>query len=97
MGEEHLSKLLETPLDPQTDLIELTTHARTANWHLLGIQLELDIVNLDGCNKLASMYRLWIGEKAEKATRKNLLTALRSIKENNVAWKYENYLRTKVS
>ena len=88
-------------MDQQPDLKELTTHARTAQctWYQLGVKLELDSVDLDGCTDLTSMYQLWIKEKAEIATRRNLLTALRSIRESNVAWMYENYLRiqTKVS
>ena len=96
MDEERVSKLLEILLDQQPDLKELTTHAKTAKWYLLGVQLELDSEDLRGCTDLARMYQLWIQEKAEKANRRNLLTALQSIGENNVAWKYENYLRTKV-
>ena len=88
---------LEILLDQQPDLKELTTHARTANWRLLGVQLELDKVDLAGCTDLASMYQVWIKEKAEMATRRNLLTALRAIRDNNAAWQYENYLRTEVS
>ena len=84
-------------LDQQPHLRELTTHARTAEWYQLGVELELDSVNLDRCTSLTSMYRLWIEEKAEMAIRKNLLIALRSIKQNNVARLYEDYLRTKVS
>ena len=84
-------------LDQQPDIKELITHAETAEWNTLGVQLELDSIDLDGCTDLTSMYQLWIQEKAEMATRKSLLTALRSIRENNVAWKYESYLRTKVS
>ena len=84
-------------MDQQPDLKELTEHARTAQWRLLGVQLELDSVDLDGCTDMTSMYRLWIQEKANMATRRNLLTAFQSIRENNVARKYENYLRTKVS
>ena len=97
MVEEHVSTSLEILLDQQPDLKELTTHARTAQWYRLGVQLELDSVDLDGCADMTRMYQLWIQQKAEMATRKNLLTALRSIRENNVAWTYENYLRTKVS
>ena len=97
MDEQCVSKSLEILLDQQPDIKELTTHARTAQWRLLGVQLELDSVDLDRCTDLTSMYQLWIQEKAEMATRKSLLTALRSIRENNVAWKYESYLRTKVS
>ena len=84
-------------MDQQPGLKELITHARTAQWYQLGVQLELDSVDLDGCTDMTSLYRLWIQEKAEMATRRNLLSALRSIRENNVAWKYENYLRTLVS
>ena len=97
MVEEHVSTSLEILLDQQPDLKELTTHARTAQWYQLGVQLELESVDLDGCTDLARMYELWIQQKAEMATRRNLLTALRSIRENNVAWTHENYLRTKVS
>ena len=97
MVEEHVSTSLEMLLDQQPDLKELTKHARTAEWYLLGVQLELDSVDLAGCTDLGRMYHLWIQQKAEIATRRNLLTALRSIRENNVARKYENYLRTMVS
>ena len=97
MAKEHVSKSLEMLLDQQPDLKELTTHARTAAWYQLGVELELDNVNLRGCTDLARMYELWIQQKAEMATRRNLLTALRSIRENNVARQYEDYLRTKVS
>ena len=97
MVEEHVSTSLEILLDQQPNLKELTTHARTAQWKLLGVELELDSVGLAGCTDLTSMYQLWIREKANMATRRNLLTALRSIRDNNVAWKYESYLRTKVS
>ena len=97
MGEERVSKSIQMVLDQQPNIKELTTHARTAKWHLLGVQLELDSIDLDRCTDLTSMYLLWIKEKAEMATRRNLLTALRSIRENNVGWTYENYLRTLVS
>ena len=97
LGKEHVSISLEMLLDQQPELKELTTHARTAKWYLLGVQLELDSVDLDECTDVTSMYRLWIQEKAEMATRSSLLTALRSIRENNVAKEYENYLRTNVS
>ena len=91
-----MSTSLEILLDQQPDLNELITHARTAQWYQLGVKLELDSEDLRGCTDLTRMYQLWIKEKAEMATRRNLLTALRSIRENNVAWMYESYLRTKV-
>ena len=95
MSKEHIS--VQILLDQQPDLKELTTHARTARWYQLGVELELDNVDLAGCTDLARMYELWIQQKAEMATRRNLLTALRSIRENNVAFRYEDYLRRKVS
>ena len=81
-------------LDVQPELLEVTTHARTAEWFLLGTQLKLDDTNLAGCNNLTRTYQLWIQEKAENATRRNLLNALRAINQNNVAKKYEDHLRT---
>ena len=97
MSEKYISTSLMTLLDQQPDIKELITHAETAHWNKLGVQLELTSVALAGCTDLTSMYQLWIQEKAEMATRRNLLTALRSIRENNVAWQYESYLRTLVS
>ena len=97
MAEEGVSKSLQIILDQQPDLKELTTHAKTAQWYLLGVQLQLDSVDLAECTDLTSVYQLWIQEKANMATWGNLLTALRSIRQNNVAQTYENYLRTKVS
>ena len=84
---------LEMLLDQQPDLKEVTFSARTAQWYLLGVQLELDVVDLNGCTDLAHMYNLWIQQKAENATRRNLLTALRAIRENKVAKQYEDYLK----
>ena len=97
MDEKRVSKSLEIFLDQQPDLKELTTHARTAQWYHLGILLNLDGEDLRGYTDLTSMYQLWIQEKAEMATRRNLLTALRSLRQNNVAMQYEDYLKTKVS
>ena len=97
MRGEYVSTLLEILLDQQPSLLEITRHARTAKWYHLGEELELDSVDLDGCTDLTSIYQLWIQEKAEMATRRNLLIALRSIRENNVARQYEDYLRTLVS
>ena len=84
---------LEMLLDQQPDLKEVTFLARTAQWYLLGVQLELDVVDLNGCTDLARMYNLWIQQKAQNATRRNLLTALRAIRENKVAKQYEDYLK----
>ena len=97
MGDEHVSTSLQILLDQQPSLLEIITYARTAEWYRLGVQLELDSVNLAGCTDFTRMYQLWIQEKAEMATRRNLLIALRSIKQNNVARQYEDYLKTLVS
>ena len=85
---------LDQLLDQQPPLKELITHVRTSKWFDLGTHLELDSVHLAGCSDFARMYQLWIEEKAENATRRNLLGALRDIKQNNVAKMYENYLKT---
>ena len=84
---------LEMLLDQQPELKEITNSARTAQWYQLGVQLELDGVGLEGCTDLAHMYNSWLQQKAENATRRNLLTALRAIRENNVAKQYEDYLK----
>ena len=97
IAKEHESTSLKTLLDQIPDLRELTTHVKTARWYLLGVQLELDDEGLRGCTELVKMYELWRNDKAEMATRRNLLKALRSINENRVAWEYENYLKRKVS
>ena len=80
-------------LDQQPKLKEITEFARTAKWYQLGVQLELDDVDLAGCTDIARVYQLWIQQKAQDATRRNLLTALRAIKQNNVACQYEQYLK----
>ena len=76
MAEECVSTSLEILLDQQPGLKQLTTHARTAQWYQLGVELELDSADLDGCTDLTRMYQLWIQEKAEMATRTILLNAL---------------------
>ena len=81
-------------LDQQPPIKEVTEHARTAKWNQLGVQLELKDVALAGCRNCTDMYQLWIMEKAENATRRKLMSALRSIKENNVAYTYEQHLKT---
>ena len=90
-GGVHVSTLLNQLLDQQLTILEITTHVRTEKWKELGTQLQLDGVNLAQCHDLTSMYQLWIQEKADKATRRSLLDALRAIKQNNVATIYEHY------
>ena len=91
--EKCVSPSLEMLLDQQPKLKEVIDFAQTAKWYHLGIQLELEIVDLDGCTDIARMYRLWIQQKAENATRRNLLIALRTIKQNDVACQYEKHLK----
>ena len=84
-------------MDQQPILKELISHARTAEWYQLGVKLGLDSVDLTGCHDCTSMYQLWIMEKAREATRRNLLDDLRTIRQNNLAMIYEDYLKTLVS
>ena len=93
----YVSTLPDQLLDQQPPINEITTHARTAEWKQLGVQLGLDDEDLAGCHNHTDMYQLWIQEKADNATRRNLITALRDIRQNNVARKYENHLKKMVS
>ena len=92
-----VSTLPDQLLDQQPPIQELATHAITANWNQLGVQLKLNSMALLGCHDCINMYQLWIMEKAEKATRRNLITALRAIRQNHVADAYEHYLKKMVS
>ena len=81
-------------MDQQPPILEITTHARTAEWNQLGVQLGLDDVDLAKCYDCTRMYQLWIQEKADNATRKNLISALIAIRQNDVVQKYKDYLKT---
>ena len=81
-------------MDQQPHILEIATHARTSEWNRLGVQLELNDVDLAECSDCTKMYQFWIQKKAENATRKKLISALRTIEENNVAYKYEQHLKT---
>ena len=81
-------------MDQKPPIIEITTHARTAEWNLLGVQLELSDVALAECHDCTTMYQLWIMEKAENATRRKLISALKAIRQNKVSYNYEQYLKT---
>ena len=83
-------------MNQQPSILELTTYARTAKWNQLGVQLQLDSVDLAGCHDCTSMYQLWIMQKAREATRRSLLVALKAIKQNDVERIYEDYLKTMV-
>ena len=87
-------------------LHEICNYARTSHWYQLGIQLELDSVDLERIrtdsavtDKLSSMYRVWFSKKARTATRRQLLKALRTdhIGQNSVAESYEQELKRMVS
>ena len=84
-------------LDGSPDIDELITHARTAEWNKLGIKLGLDAVRLSECNGYDKMYQIWLQEKGDGATRRNLIINLRTIKLNKVADDYVKHLRTMVS
>ena len=97
---------LDYLLDQAPLLLEVCNHAKITDWHTLGIQLQLDSVDLDNIrsdptmtNKLSSMYNLWLNKKADIASRKQLLTALRSelVGQNRIANDYEQFLRRMVS
>ena len=88
------STSLDELLAQQPPILEIATHARTAEWNHLGVILELDDVGLAGCHNYIRMYQLWIQEKAEEATRSNLLDALRATGQNNVAYLYEEYVKS---
>ena len=81
-------------LDQQPPILEITTNAKTAEWKRLGVQLELNDTDLAGCHHYTEMYQLWIMEKAENATRRKLISALRAIRQNNIAHNYEHHLKT---
>ena len=83
-------------MDQQPSIRELTKHARTSEWNQLGVQLQLDKVDLAGCHDCTRMYQLWIMQKAKEATRRSLLAALRAIRQNDIESIYEDYLKTMV-
>ena len=91
---EGASTIPDQVLDQIPPNIEINTHARTAEWNLLGVQLELRDVALAECHDCTTMYQLWIMEKAENATRRKLISALKAIRQNNVSYNYEQYLKT---
>ena len=98
------SSILEQLLDQTPPLSEVCENARTSHWYNLGIQLQLDEVELEeirsdaGSEKRSRMYQLWLRSKSD-ATRRQLLTALRTkdVGEIVVARKYEKVLIEKVS
>ena len=105
MAEGNSSSLtFDELLDQKPKLSEVCEHARTSKWYKLGIQLEVDEVELEeirndtGSDKRTLMYQLWLCSQPN-ATRRQLLTALRTrdVGENTVAHNYEQMLIGKVS
>ena len=95
---------LSSMLDQKPPLSEVCEYARTSSWYKLGIQLEVDEVELKeirddtGSDKRTLMYQLWLRTQPN-ATRRQLLTALRTkdVGEEVVASKYEQMLFNMVS
>ena len=94
IAKKDVSTSFDELLIQQPPILEIATHAGTAKWNHLGITLGLDEQGLAECCDYIRMYQLWIEEKAEAATRGNLLDALRDIGQNNVAHKYEEYVKS---
>ena len=91
----------EKILDSKPPLAEICEHVRISKWFNLGVQLQLDDVDLeeireDGPDKRNRMYQLWLRTQS-KASRRQLLDALRrrDVGEYTVADQYEEFLRTK--
>ena len=98
------SLTLDKLLDQKPPLPEVCEYVRTSRWYKLGIQLEVDEVELKeirndtGSYKRTLMYQLWLRTQPN-ATRRQLLTALRTkdVGENTVAENYEKILNRMVS
>ena len=100
-----VSSQYDQVLDEQPSIKELCNHAKSSEWYKLGIQLELDIVDLDiikndpsELDKLTSMYKLWLNKQGRAARRRKLLNALESdyVGQKNIAEKYEKWLKEEV-
>ena len=81
-------------MDQQAPIKEVANNAATAEYNLFGVTQQLDSVKLARCHDCTAVYQLWIMEKAENATRRNLLDTLKAIGQNDVARKYEDYLKS---
>ena len=98
-------KYLEQLLDEVPQLHEVCNYVRTAHWYELGIQLQLNTVDLDSINesavtdKLSRMYNVWLNTKGNAATRRSLLAALQTehVGQKWIADKYKERLITMVS
>ena len=97
----------EEILEEKPTLDELCEHIVIGTkWYQLGIQLKLDVTQLDVINeqnsdvtqKTSKMFQLWLSTNP-LATRRHVLEALRKrmIGENNVANEYEKVLTSSYS
>ncbi|XP_019854081.1 PREDICTED: uncharacterized protein LOC109583264 isoform X1 [Amphimedon queenslandica] len=86
-----------SPLDGRPTLDELARYITVGvKWNLLGVQLKLDDRLLDVIDhdkhstedKLCAMFQAWLHEKPE-ATRRDVIEALKIIKDLDIAEKYE--------
>ena len=93
-------------LDDVPPLHEICNYARIGRWYELGIELELDSVDLENIrtdpgvtDNLLRMYQVWLDKKGGTATRRQLLKALRTdlVGQNRVAESYEQKLKRMVS
>ena len=100
-----MSDELEQLLDEVPKLHEVCNYVRTAHWYELGIQLQLNTVDLDSISdsavtdKLSRMYDLWLNAKGTAATRRSLLAALQTehVGQKRIADEYKEKLITMVS
>ena len=98
---------LEQLLDKVPQLHEVCSCVGTAHWYELGVQLQLNTVDLDEIrdsavtdkDKLSRMYDVWLNKRADGATRRSLLTALQSdhVGQKRIAVEYKEKLMTVVS
>ena len=99
-----MSDEYEQLLDEVPQLHEVCNYVRTARWYELGIQLQLNTVDLDSISdsavtdKLSRMYDLW-HKKAGAPTRRSLLVALQTehVGLKRIADVYKKKLITMVS
>lgn len=109
MAEGSTPALLPVPdyiLDEVPPLHEVVEYARTDCSHELGEMLELDSEDLSNVRsdlsvskKMSAVYKMWLDKKGKGATRRRLLTALRTkhVGKNGIAEKYEKKLKKMVS
>lgn len=87
-----------TFMDVKPPLPELLQHANIGvHWYNVGILLKIEAKKLDEiqqehCNKLPKMYHLWL-ELNPKATRRQLIEALKCIGQNSTAAEYEYWIQ----